>query len=319
MKFIASLRERETTKDEKFKFLIDKDIEKLIQPSFDEKVEKKGWRKLYRKKLNKAFRNTAIVLLDDKEFTKDILNFAEAHDLFRTKYELSPLDFYDYSYSPAITAWECRLKYLSLFYWETQIKQKGGSYEDAYLPPKFEKKMVDLVDKYGLEFFWYESIAHLLLTGIWYLPRNASVIHLNIAWKYGEMKTSSLMLEMFSITSQKEIESRWNEIESLRKEVFPSLKERLKSRDIDKAFLATFKGDEELLNLIESKMRNIKEGLSSKNGQHEYRLQKANVKKTIARAKRDYSDFLKAYKRLPHRIAMQMIVLEQPLESISIF
>ena len=143
---VASLREEETSKDEKFADFIGRDVSRLISFSDDDKFIKKEVSKSYKKKLNKLLHNFAVLTLNNEYFTKDILEFAKINGLHDIKYKLSPVELYD-TFSPAINAWECRLKNLSLLRLSEKIKAYkntqslrliiGDLFINTYLPPKF--------------------------------------------------------------------------------------------------------------------------------------------------------------------------------------
>jgi len=315
--FLASRREKNTTKEEKFTYLIERDIKNLLISSIDEKRIGKKTQKKYKKKLNTLLRDFAILTLNETAFVKDILDLAKINGLWDIKYELDPEDFYTCHSSPVLNAWERRLQYLSLIYLSMKFQKNADLqklFVNTYLPPQFEQKVVALMDKYGLEFFWYESVVHLLLTGLWYLPRNASVIQLHLSGMSEDKPISghsTLSLEIYSITSQEEVGFRWKEIESLKKELFPSIKERLKPKDIREVFEAKFGDGVE--KLAENKRKN-------KKSIPEYSRNLVAINKRMDRAVQSHKEFWEKYKKIPNNVWRQIYHLKDwSLQSIYFF
>jgi hypothetical protein len=260
--------------------------------------------------LNKSLHNFAVITLNNKQFIKDIINLAERNCLGKIKYEL-PLQDLRGNTSSAINAWECRLKYFSLVFLSKKIRRAKGVYDieklfiDTYLPPKFEQKVLTLMDKYGFEFFWYESILHLLLTGVWYLPKNASVIFINLESprKISIPNKASLTLGVYSLTTREEIYYRWKEIGLLKKQMFSSLKERQKHRDLS-GFIMKFKDREKFDNLFHTQNEKGREAFQKK----------------IKRTEKSHNEFLSSYKKIPKDILLQILSLEDySLSQIYIF
>lgn len=316
----ASLSEEDVSLDEKFCYLIDNNIKKLIRPSIEEDWFKSKNDKEARKKLNGIFRNIAINTLRELEFKKDILKLAEKAWLSTTRYEVKKDDFYVGTQSSAIRAYYHRLQYLSNIFLSKKVKSVSGEIDIAhlfvktYLPPKVDADIYKLMSKYHLGFYWYESIAHLLLNGIWWLPRHSSVICINLVdWdkaksRHGEI---TMDLKISSLTDREEIFSRWNEIESLKAEIFPKTKMRKRARNLDDIYSTMKDGSDKVT--IESLAEKGSRGKKEK-----HTLKVNTLKKRLARAESDRADELKAIaKHIPKRIWNQVKGLEDwSLQSI---
>lgn len=318
--FVASRLEEEVSLDEKFCYLLDNDIEKLIRPSIEEKWVKSKGDKEARKKLNGLFQNIAITTLANPKFRDDILKLAEKAWLTTTRYEVRKEDFYVGVQSSAIRAWHCRLQDLSSEFFERKRRFAASEtnvidlFVKTYLPPKIDVEIYRLMSKHHLEFYWYESIVHLLLNGVWWLPRHSSVICINlIDWERTKSRPGEVTmdLKLSSLTGREEIYSRWNEIKSLKSEIFPKTKLRKRARKVDDVYSTKLDGpkSQTIEVLAEKKSSGNKEA---------FVLKANSLKKRLARAERERIDELNAItKHIPKRIWNQMKELEDwSLESI---
>lgn len=298
---MASQFEEETIEKEKFQYLLSRDVRNLIQ--IGDVTTPKAKETKNKKKIKNLLYNRALLTLDDKNFIEDIVKFARTHNLATIRYSLDVASIFSRPQQVILGAWEFRLQYFSIINFSKKLKTSNKDlaqiFVDSFLPPKFEKKLRALMDKYGLEFFWYESILLLLLTGIWYLPRNTSVIHLNLEldeshYKGGE---ASVSLELSSLTTLEEIRGRWNEIEALQKLVFPSMKERNKPKKLEDVYVAKFKGD--ILGLADEGRRNNK-------SKEEYVRNQRAINRKLSRSKQEHNDFLMQYKKIPSKVLNQI-------------
>ncbi|MFA6404609.1 MAG: hypothetical protein WCW03_01250 [Candidatus Paceibacterota bacterium] len=230
LKWMYSIYEIPTTKEEKFKNLIDKDIKQLIRPSILPEFEKD---KDYRKQLNKFFLNVAVVVLNKKGFIRDLLKFAEANDLLRFKYKFDRFDF-GFAFLPILNVWHAKLEYV---FWliACEQKYKNNKITIDYMPYRFNKNLLSLMKDYGLEYCWYESIVVLLLTGDWYLPRHSSVINLQLKNNRGGYEPT-ISFEISGLTTKEEIVHRWIEIKDLKNSIYGKQGQRLRIEDVVRAY-----------------------------------------------------------------------------------
>jgi hypothetical protein len=313
LKKLASFRMEKITGRDKFKYFKEKSIENLIKPSIEINYEIKKYKK-YRERINTIFLNQAILTLDKEKFISDILQIAEDSGLLDIGYKIELFDFLEYSQTPAINAWNAQLNYLTLVYLADKEKTLNSkSYKEAYLPKKFEEKVISLMNNFGLEYFWYESIVHLLLTGIWYLPRNSSIIRLKLYEENIENISPTILIEISSHTSKEEINYRWEEIRELRKKIFPTIKERLKTKNIKDPFSYEFKND---LGELADNMTESKKG---KSNNKIYLKKLESLGKKIARARNDQREFIENYKMLPRNIRTEIDTLGENCNEYIIF
>ncbi len=286
----AKLREEKVKGNSKFALLLRGISNDLIIPSLDESFEEKETNKKLRKQLNNFLKQKAILLLKDKNFIDDLLLLAEKFILKNTIYNTYELDFYEKRTSPSINAFFARLRYRTFL----RISQKMDE-RPLFLEDIFDKEISLFLKKYNLDFYWTESITHLLISGIWYLPRHTTVIHVNFYNENNErLLDPRIFIEISIDTSIAEISLRKEELVKIKKEVYSNNKKR-----------NTVIRDHDIEDLIES----------------ESLIYQKNIKKDVKELLRIKNKMKnnKDKKNIPPQAKQEMEILKRPLKSIYFF
>jgi len=297
---VIRLQYETTSEDVKFGDLKNKNIKKLIIPAVSPLSPK--YKTLYRNRLrlNGKLGHIAKILAINDLFIGDILRVAKKYSLLNSKFRISSIDFIDKQHSPALIAWDAKLRMVSLMRWSKN--QQAELFGRNYLPDRFEQDVILLMEKHGLEFYWYESIANLLINGTWYLPRNSSVIELRIYNEAG-IVDPKIFLQISSIATREEITSRFAEIEQLQNDMF-KYKTRFKSlKSIENVFLS----NDDLWEVAEKKYKLKKDRLRYIKSQQ----------KAIARIKsKQINQRRLTIKSLPKNIEQNLVLTSAPFGKI---
>lgn len=295
-------RLQKTDKNGKFFNLQQKQLTGLIKPSIEAFPKEKNKIKRYRKKINAHLKQIAMLTAVNDSFIEDILKIAEKYNLVNYRWEIKPIDFYGYRGSPALMGADARLKLASLYHWKQNPETDIGKY---WLPDRFEEDVSALIKKYGLEFYWYESVTGLIVSGEWYLPKNTSVIELRIYDEKGNIEPN-IIFHPSSITTPEEYACRDKEIQRLKEQVFKFKNKRVRPvKDLSEKILKT--SLEELWDMAEEKYNNNKKSL----------LFIKSRQRSIQRLKKKQSDLRKeTLKSLPKEVEVNINILKSPIGKI---
>lgn len=299
-------RFKKIAEKEKFGDLISKQNRNLIVDNPVGELDDSQTAKIYRSRINQAFRKLASLNLYKADFVKDVLTLAKKWDLSGEVFITAHTDFFEYHTLPAVNFWNLHLTAMTA----VVAKKYNLSLEKGFnLWRFFQDDLAAFMQKYDFEEYWRESLQCLLLSGEWYLPRHASIICVEF---YDDPEMSKpnprISFMVFKDTPAEEIKMRWKEVEALRKEVYPGKRTRNRNR----------KEAEKLLGLDTLALGDLVEKEMRRGGG--YRKTWKAKKMTMSRLRQDmYNVKPETLKIIPRAIQRQADVLKIKITKEYIF
>lgn len=309
------LYKKSTTLENKFTKLLTKNPYGLISLPFPIFGTRLNQKERYWQNSNLRFVQEALIRFYMNSFQEDIINVAKKWKLDSSRYLIEEEHFAVPFMLPARQLFERELFLFQLINRIPSLKRQFPEADpdllEQFSPFKWEKEIQNLMGKYGFEGFWKESIETLLLSGKWFMPRNPSIVTIELYDDNGNVDPK-IFLEIFPSTPAKELEMRWEEIQWLKETIFRWKKKKRKLREdiFETLILDT---SEKRWEFVETRFQNSKS----------LNQRKRAVKAILKKQQRILKEFREAQKRsvkiLPRNIKLQIEKLKQPTKKLLIY